>query len=285
MKRTVAYLLLSLLLSAFAGCDLINPAEKIPSYIELNTFSVSTNYTTQGTASQKLRDAWVYVDNQFIGTYELPAKFPVLMDGTHRISIGPGIYDNGIASTRIVYPFIKYYDGTIELKAGQVTKIDTMPVTYFSGISYKWYEDFEGSGYSLDTLSNSQAGLEIDTLNEFEGSKCLLMQVTTNKRILEAASINTYSITPGAEAYLEINYKCDQAFVIGIVANLPGATIKAGVISFNPSPEWNKTYINLRKTIGTYGTASNYNIWLRMDLADGQTVGNAWIDNLKLIYN
>ena len=75
------------------------------------------------------------------------------------------------------------------------------------------------------------------------------------------------------------------AFVMGIIANLPGGTAKVGVISFNPSSEWNKTYVNLRRTIGTYGTANNYNIWFRMDLADGLSVGNAWVDNLKLVNN
>jgi hypothetical protein len=276
---------LLVLLTCFSSCDLINPDEEVPSYLEIKAFKLSTNYATQGTASHKIKDAWVYVDNEFIGAYELPARFPVLKQGTHKISIGPGIFDNGIASTRVIYPFFKYYESDVTLLPNQTVTLDTLPVSYFSGKSYTWFEDFEGSGYSLDTLSASLADLSVDTQNPFEGSRCLLMQVTSAKNVLECASINSYAITPGAECYLELNYKCDQAFIMGIIANLPGGTAKVGVISFNPSNEWNKTYVNLRKTIGTYGTAINYNIWFRMDLADGAGVGNAWVDNLKLVNN
>jgi hypothetical protein len=274
-----------ILLTSFTSCDLINPDEEVPSYLEIKAFDLTTNYATQGTASHKIKDAWVYVDNEFIGAYELPARFPVLKQGAHKVTIGPGIFDNGIASTRVIYPFFKYYESDVTLLPNQTVTLDTLPVSYFSGKSYTWFEDFEGSGYSLDTLSASQADLSVDTQDPFEGSKCLLMQVTNAKNVLECASINAYAIAPGAECYLELNYKCDQAFVMGIIANLPGGTAKVGVISFNPSSEWNKTYVNLRKTIGTYGTANNYNIWFRMDLADGLSVGNAWVDNLKLVNN
>lgn len=284
MKNLFAVIAAFAALLSVSSCNLINPEEQAPSYLELKTFSLSTNYATQGTASHKIKDAWVYVDGELIGVYELPAKFPVLKEGAHRLAIGPGILDNGIASTRVVYPFYKYYEADINLIKEQTLTIDTLPVTYFPGRSYTWFEDFEGSGYSLDTLSSSQAAIAIDTQEPFEGSKCMLLHVNDTAAVLDCASINAYNITVGADCYLELNYKCDQPFVLGIIANYPGGgTSTAGVISFNPSTAWNKTYVNLKKTIGNFSTATNYNIYFRMVYEGSNGSGNAWIDNIKLV--
>jgi hypothetical protein len=283
MKIHLPFVVLFLIM--VSACDMINPAEKVPSYLEINQFTVQSNYTTQGTNSHKIRDAWVYVDNDYIGTYELPAQFPVLKDGVHHISIGAGILDNGIASTRVAYPFYRFYEADVELKAGEVVTLDTITVSYFPALAYTWFEDFEGSGYSMDTTASSKADLAVDTSQPFEGSKCIKMEVNTVNDIIECATVNAFEIPVGSECYLEINYKCDQAFVMGIIANIPGSIVKAGVISFNASPEWNKTYVNLKSTIGTYGTASDYNVFFRMDLAEGAAQGTVYMDNLKLIHN
>ena len=287
MKKFSALLAAAALSSLISSCELINPEEDAPCYVQIDSFSLTTNYSTQGTASHKLKDAWVYIDNELIGVFELPARFPVLKAGTKKMLVGSGILNNGIASTRVVYPFIKYYESDITLAPEQTIQLGKLPVTYFPGKNYTWFEDFEGSGYSLDTLSNSQAPLIIDTQNPFEGNKCLQMQVTSAKGILECASINSYPIAAGADAYLELNYRCDQAFTLGIVANYSGGnTVTAAIITFNPSADWNKTYVELRKVIGNnFPTASSFNIWFRMDLADGKAEGNAWVDNLKLMNN
>lgn len=286
--KNFSALFAAILLSVFiSSCDLINPDEDAPSYIQIDSFSLTTNYATQGTASHKLKDAWVYLDNELIGVFELPARFPVLEQGTKKLLVGPGILNNGIASTRVVYPFMKYYETDVTLIPEQTINLGKLPVTYFSGKSYTWFEDFEGSGYSLDTLSNSQNPLLIDTQNPFEGTKCMQMQVSSTKGVLECSSINSYPIAAGVDAYLELNYRCDQAFTLGIIANYPGnSTAKAAVITFNPSANWNKTYVELRKVIGNnYPTATSFNIWFRMDIADGASIGNAWVDNLKLMNN
>ncbi|HRC92920.1 MAG TPA: hypothetical protein PLQ16_12225, partial [Bacteroidia bacterium] len=50
--------------SLMQACNLINPAEPTPAYIQIDTINLTTNLTTQGSASHKIVDAWVYVDNQ-----------------------------------------------------------------------------------------------------------------------------------------------------------------------------------------------------------------------------
>ena len=98
-------LFLSFIFLSLSSCEIYNPSEDEPSYIHIDSISLTTDYTAYGTASHKITDAWVYVDNELIGAFELPANVPVLKSGVHNINIRPGIKLNGIAATRSYYPF------------------------------------------------------------------------------------------------------------------------------------------------------------------------------------
>ena len=80
MRRILIFPLLVLILT-LSACDLINPDEDAPGFIQVDsiTFNPSpTAGTTGSSASTNIKDVWVYIDNEFQGVYELPAKFPVL---------------------------------------------------------------------------------------------------------------------------------------------------------------------------------------------------------------
>ena len=62
----------------------------IPSYIEINSI-IHTADSMEGAPHHNITDVWVYVDDNSIGTYELPAKFPILYEGNHEIKIRAGI--------------------------------------------------------------------------------------------------------------------------------------------------------------------------------------------------
>ena len=71
-----------------------------PAYIKINDIELNNSST------DKITDAWVYIENQLQGVYELPAKFPVLETGVKEIRIKAGIKNNGISSSRVFYPFL-----------------------------------------------------------------------------------------------------------------------------------------------------------------------------------
>src|SRR5687767_2026929 len=90
-------LIISFLVSIpFTGCD---KEEPVPSYIHIDSISLNSIYSTQGTSDHKITDAWVFVNEQYVGVYELPATFPVLYEGTQNIRIKAGIKKNGISAT------------------------------------------------------------------------------------------------------------------------------------------------------------------------------------------
>ena len=89
--------IIGFILIAFVACKKENLT---PAYIKINDIELNNSST------DKITDAWVYIENQLQGVYELPAKFPVLETGVKEIRIKAGIKNNGISSSRIFFiPF------------------------------------------------------------------------------------------------------------------------------------------------------------------------------------
>src|SRR6185369_3550902 len=112
-----------------SSCNIINPAEPVPSYVHIDSFSLSTNLITQGSKSNKVVDVWAFVDGNAVGTFELPATFPVLSAGSHKLTLRPGILLDGIAATRSIYPLYTGYDTAINLESGKI-KTGTPKIEY-----------------------------------------------------------------------------------------------------------------------------------------------------------
>jgi hypothetical protein len=131
MKRLAIKISVCFLLT-FTSCELINPDEDAPSYIAVNEFTFDPSPTLSEfgpSTSTKIKDVWVYIDNEFQGTYELPARFPVLKTGAQQIILSPGIFLNGIAATRSPYPFYRPLVQEIDLIANQTLTFN--PVTSY----------------------------------------------------------------------------------------------------------------------------------------------------------
>src|SRR5437016_1394008 len=143
-------------IALFASCT--NSPEVIPSYIHIDKISFIPTDTTpqgQGSASANISDAWVSIDDKFVGTYELPCTFPVQYAGAHTIKIGAGIKVNGIGATRVVYPFYTYYSGSVNLTAKEITTV-TPSVKYYTAVSFPYVEDFEGIACAIDTFGEAK---------------------------------------------------------------------------------------------------------------------------------
>src|SRR5262245_62560163 len=95
-RRSVA---LAAAMSVFAACEVINPEEPLPVYTRVDSIPFSITSANQGSGTSSIVDAWVYLDDQLVGAFELPARFPVLAEeGTHTLTVSPGILVNGIKS-------------------------------------------------------------------------------------------------------------------------------------------------------------------------------------------
>ncbi|MBK8151909.1 MAG: hypothetical protein IPK61_01755 [Saprospiraceae bacterium] len=105
------------------GCSSFNTEEAVPSYINIKNYSLSSN-GNQGSIHHNFQDAWMYVNGDYAGAYQIPFNIPVLSTGNSTIRITPGIRVNGSQTEARIYPFIKAYETNQLLAPGLSTLIN-----------------------------------------------------------------------------------------------------------------------------------------------------------------
>ncbi|MBS1764322.1 MAG: hypothetical protein JSS90_05060 [Bacteroidetes bacterium] len=276
-----------LLIIAFASsCNLINPAEPTPSYLQIDTIMFTTDYATQGSASHKIRDAWIYLDNQLVGAYELPCKIPVLNSGEHMVSVRGGVWLNGISAMHLQYSFFNFIDRNVNLQPGQVALLSNLSTTYISGLTFALNEDFSGL-YSFEKSDNSPVGMtsEFDPSNMFEGGYGVV-RLDTGMYNFEVKSKEMTLPNNGTNVYLEMDYKNTYPFQVVLQStDIFGNVINNSVMTINTREGWNKIYIELKPTMQLTTTATRFRVLFGMERTDASTKENFFFDNVKVIYN
>ena len=157
MNRIIALLLLTSIISCKK-----EDINDIPSYMTIEEITLDENST------HNITDAWVYIDDNLHGVYELPANFPILTQGKHKLRIKAGIKDNGIAGTRIPYPFYSsYIEEEHEFNPETIMSITPIVSYLESTVLDDESEDFDGNGLNLDTDSVT---FSIDNTTPLDGN-------------------------------------------------------------------------------------------------------------------
>lgn len=275
----------------YNSCNFINPDETAPSYIQVDDFSFDPAPTISelgSSSSTKIKDVWVYVDNDFQGAYELPARFPVLKTGNHNIILTPGIFLNGIATTRSPYPFYKGSFHNVDLPANGTIKLN--PVTsYYDAVKCAYCESFEGSGFSLaktiisDTIMYQ---LPAGDPNVFEGTGAGVVYLDDNHPFFEVASTSAVPLPgSGVPVYLEFDYKINQEMKAGLLVTYANSTaVQIPIITLNPTTGWNKIYIQLGYTVSAYPGSSGFKVYFGAVKDAGVSNPVFYLDNIKILH-
>jgi hypothetical protein len=280
----IATLLLMIML--YGSCNIINPAEPIPSYLQIDTMMLTTDYATEGSASHKIKDAWVYVDNQLVGAYEMPCHFPLLITGEHYISIRGGILLNGINATHLQYPYYQFIDKKVTLKSGETAKLTGLTTTYLNNLTFALSEDFSGL-FSFEKSSSSPVGM----IGEFDASQAMeggygVVKLDTGMYNFEVKSKEMVLPNNGTNVYLEMNYKNSASFVVALQATDPyGNVINNQIITLNARAEWNKIYIELKPTMQATSTATRFRLLFGMQRSEASSKETFYFDNVKVVHN
>ncbi len=257
-----------------------------PSYIEISSIDLTTNFATEGSNSHGITDAWVFVDDVSIGTYELPATFPLLEEGTHRITIFAGIKVNGISIDRGIYPFFKPYELSLDLITGTTSTLNPT-VSYYSGIEFAWKEDFNlGHSMVKSGLSDTMFILmSIDTLPAL-GANSAVIFLDQNNSYFEARTSQKYFTPPqGFAVYLEISYKTTNVFSVGVYKNTVTGTEKVNpFLNIRANSAWNTMYIELTDYMKVHTDAISFEVYFSAALETGLSSSTIYIDNAKLIH-
>ena len=268
------------------GCNMINPAEEIPTYITIDSVKVvPTVSSTHGSVSHKITDVWVYYNLQLLGAFELPARVPVMAQGKGQLQIVAGIWDNGLSGTRTKYPF--YNIDTFTFYANPTKNIDYLPrFTYRTidtpSISY-FVEGFE-QGNIFNPLNGDTSFVKTAASGEiFEGDWSAKMVLTDSATLGESITSQDFYLKPNKEAYMELNYKSDMPFDIRTQVYHVGTTITSDVMSFKAKEGWTKVYINLAGFASSF-QYGKFKFIIRAELPSGKSNAKLLIDNFKIVY-
>lgn len=289
-KTLRTFLIIILTLIFFNACDIINPPEDIPSYIHIDSITLKTNIN-EGTSSSVIKDGWVIVGGDFIGTFELPATFPVLKTGDQEVTIRAGIIENGISNTRVPYPFYAPQTINVNLKEGVVDSLPTIVVKYADETIFGWKEDFEDTNnISIKNTSDSFVHYQLtdNPAEVFEGKYSLKATLSKKLDYFEITPKEKYNLElpKGKPVYVEMNFKTDVVATVGYYASDKNKTqtIKVSKIGLNATAEWKKIYINLGKNVNDFPTLSNFKIFVAILKQDDSGPVSIYLDNLKLLY-
>lgn len=301
-------LFLGLLLFS-ASCKKFEGSQKVPAYIHIESIEVDslTDYFVYGANTHKITDAWVHIDDQLIGVFELPATFPVLKNGPHKVTIYGGIMVDGRSSARDRYPF--YQPWTVQnLNLVEDSIVNLSPVMRYypigEGTNVAWKEDFENtntllSDTSSDVNLNRVSGVEAwQSVNSFWSGKVELPPDSLDFTVVTADQFNFYKNTNGVYCLLEMDYNCNDTFLVGIQYYLDYYLETLPIIKVTPTdkthdkPErWNKIYINIGPYMNEFQRASYFKLFFTSNLAmEGSEYHPIsepryyYFDNLKLLY-
>jgi len=262
-----------------SGCDIINPEEQIPAYIEINDIVINED-------NSQVTDAWVYVNDYLVGSYDLPAHFPVLYSGNVTVTVRPGIRVNGIAVTRGFYSFYQEWEAEVNLKEGETTVIS--PVSqYKTGLDFAWTEDFETIALSFEPHDTATLNLtKTDTVSDATTPKVGVVGIGPDS-LFSIQTIQQFDLPNSGDVYLELSFKSDIPFELAWrVENLETGVIRDNrLYQFLPSDEWQHIYIYLSNFISDYDNIINRFQFLFGAYNTEDEVKYIYLDNIKLIHD
>lgn len=277
-----------------SACDIINPEEEVPAYIYIREFDLQTNAPIEGSDSEKITEAWLSIDGEFLGAYSLPARVPLLTTGNREVSLQAGIRDNGISSTPEVYPFYEVYRQDF---APEPLKTDTLrPRTeYTERTVFAFIEDFEQGGPLFQEIRIGTTDNAMRTVEDvvFEGQASGRIRLDTMSPIVELATTARFrNLTANSPfVYLELNYRSEVPVVWGLIGyrnGVPGPGTPLLNPGFRARDEWNKIYFNLSPLLAN-ANFDEYQVALQAVLPreEGrftQPEAFIWLDNIKLVH-
>ena len=291
MKKVIIFSLSSFIILFLTGCIKNNPA---PSWLQINEWELIENpnllIEESGELTENFSDAWVYVDGDLVGVFELPCKIPVLTSGVKNVKVYPTILNNGISATKKIYPFVVAYEVSVDLIKNEITTIN--PQTHYKEQCQFRIEDFEFSSFAIvngsGSLTTMQKVSDPSILQDFNGTAFGRISLNDTEHTYQGSTDMTLLLPKGQEVYLEIDYHNTTHLTTGIlglssVGSTTNPNVRLNAQNAN-EVQWKKIYIDLGEVVSSSTNAEYFEITLDALLEDGVTSGEVNVDNIKLVH-
>ena len=286
--------LLTLLIAVVSGCD--KEIEPIPAYIKIDSVSVSTT-AAQGNPIHEISAVNVYVDEQFMGLFEIPCTIPVLFSGKHKLSIIPSVRLNGALNQHVIHRLFNRTDTTINLVEGKITETGNINLTYKSNTEFAWLEDFEDNNSSLIRWFSSAGDTSYITTEPFSlngryvgNTRCMKVVIgaADTAKTVDMASFKYFGSLPlmGTDIMFEFDIKTPVPVQMAMIRkNSSGKLYLPYVYIFETGGEWKRFYINLIYEL--YNQPGDTEIQLMLSpikAAEIKASQEIFIDNIRFSY-
>lgn len=272
-------------------CKVVDPPEKIPSFLYINDIIVNTNSSIEGSDFDNISDAWVYVDGTLIGAFELPAKVPVIpKHESYTLEIFAGIKNSGFVAQRYTYPFFNSYKITKQHIPNHTDTI--IPVVTYKSISTIWVEDFEDPGLKFSSPLESDTSMtitnDISEVREGSGSGKIEFgpsDIYVDSRTNEPLFNNFQK--GGSPIYIEMEYNINYPITIGLLHgdNSLSSLVKSPYITLNSTNGgWNKTYLDLTEAVSSKTSATKYQFYIQLNRDTTFLNPLILFDNIKVVF-
>jgi len=279
--------------ASISSCSLFNPPEIIPCYGHIDSIPlIITNSSVQGTSANAINAAWIYVDDNPIGAFQIPCTFPIIATtGPHKVEIFAGIENVGDAGSRLKYPFYtSYMIPNLTLTQGSTTKFKPT-IQYANWTDIPLLENFDNEispkFYTVPGIEPSDTSMFIvkkaNNPNVYQGIASGEVYLDGAKHINYYGFSDTFDLkNDGNAVFMEMNYKTNCVFTVGMYNVYIGGT-PVPVVYVDTSSAWKKMYINLQPTIAH--SISQYNAGYRLFFYMNSPGASAqlYLDNIKLV--
>lgn len=287
-NKTIITLFIATIILFTQSCEIINPKEGIPSYIKIDTL------VHQGLYPNGFSCAFLYVDYQLIGAFEIPRTIPVLASDSSIVTIRPGINKNGATYSRAEYEMAQAYETKVFLEPTKTTTINPSTIDK-EKIEIPWNENFETSAISMQAKDTLSPQIEIVRQTRPGNTGYVgAIKIAPSDTLSDIFEYEYYDSMPiyfqGVASYLEFSYKSNEPFEVRLNAykiqtsQLHDKTI---MYVFASPDEWNRIYIDFSTIVTDLGTGVFYKPYFRIRRSgnlDAQDTINVCFDDLRIVY-
>ena len=248
----------------------------IPSYILIEKFE-----SQEEGLNFNVQDVWVYLNNEFKGTYPLPARIPVFEEGKVSVQLKPGILLFEQKGIRIEHPFLKTNDTIIDFN--QRTHNLVPKISYNSNAQFLVKEDFEVENNLLKLIYNSKDSFpdyryaNSQSFGQFSG------RFLTNDERRSRITLKDSIFFKSSETWLiELDYLNKGSVEFGVDVFKNGVWEDYPILlNMPPVTSWQKTYFNPMPYLKDAMSEGYFRFYILVYISEVES--EVFIDNLNII--